>query len=143
MILFYVYRRSLEQVFTDIADIYKSKSVVNIVDVIDRYKISHKELVSNLEKTKIVMSKVNKLLLFPDVQSAIWNHFNIDKSCQLPNFSEEMLYGATSEIIHHPSIPNTVISDLSSEKCFYEDLAKYQRRKIVEFNEQEAANHEE
>ena len=144
MFLFHVcYRRSLENFFNYIAKIYKSKSVSYVVEVIDRYKVSNKDLISNLERSNIRMSQVNELLLIPDVQSAIWKHFNIEESCKLPDFSEELLYGAVSMIIHHPSIKDSVISDLSVERCFYEALAKHQKRNLVLFSEYDAVYYEE
>jgi hypothetical protein len=88
------------------------------------------------------MSQINELLTKEPVQRAVWANFGIDSNCPLPNFDSDLLYGSVSEIIHKPEIEDLVISNMSDQRCFYEALAKIQKRKIREFNEYEAAAYE-
>ena len=85
-------------------------------------------------------SKVNAVLTNSLVQSAVWGHFNFSTSTVLPEFSEALLYGAVSEVIHRPNVRGLLVSDKAETtyKDFFATLATRYNAKYTEYDEEQA-----
>ena len=58
------------------------------------------------------MSSINKLLLNENVQKYAWEKLSIDKNVIFPSFSERIIYGELSEMIHRPELNMLYMSDI-------------------------------
>ena len=95
-----------------------------------------------LQKSNPSMSAVNKMLtMHSTVREAIWQHFQLPETCKLPQFDNELLYGAVSSIIHNPNYRNVIVSDKSvlDYANFFQNLADFYGRSLQTFNEELAA----
>ena len=85
-------------------------------------------------------SKVNAVLTNSLVQSAVCGQFNISTSIVLPEFSELLLFGAVSELIHRPDVRGLLVSDKAEKtyKDFFATLATRYNAKYNEYDEEQA-----
>ena len=75
------------------------------------------------------------------VREAIWQHFQLPETCKLPQFDNELLYGAISTIEHNPNYSNVIVSDKSvlEYAIFFQSLTEFYGRSLKTFDEELAA----
>ena len=91
------------------------------------------------------MSTVNNLLLKEDVRREVWKEFKFSDDVVFPTFSNNLLYGQISELIHLPVVNKLLVSDLSDESdiTFYRTLAHRQKKPFELFDEMAALSYNE
>lgn len=132
-------RYCLEYFFDRIVWIYKHEPESCIRLVIDAEdNLNPKEgIVKSLQSSRPTMTAVNRILLNNKIHDAVWDYFNFEKSCPLPRFSDGLLYGAISDIIHNPGLKNIFVSSAAGQSyaCFFNLLANWQSLPLNEFDE--------
>eukprot|EP01036_Dinobryon_divergens_P035457 gene35457-45946_t len=130
-------RSYLEKFFNDI--------VLQFLDVNSSIHVAINSTATNnqlkdLRSNDPKKSKVNAVLTNSLVQSAVWGHFNFSTSTVLPEFSEALLYGAVSEVIHRPNVRGLLVSDKAETtyKDFFATLATRYNAKYTEYDEEQA-----
>ena len=88
------------------------------------------------------MKRVNDLLRRKSVKDVVWKVFGFDRTCNFPDFGEELLYGGVSDIVHNPGIRTIYVSDMDpiGYNCFFGLLASHQRRPFSTYDEKAAAS---
>lgn len=91
--------------------------------------------------SSISKSTMNQLLKIEEIQNIVWKNLNISTNITLPDFPNQLLYGAVSEIIHFPDVDRVLVSNMQTEsfKAFFRYLAEKYDRDYEEFDE-DAAN---
>ena len=91
------------------------------------------------------MTTINKVLQPMGVWSSILIHFQMSSNITLPNFDRNtLLYGALSEIIHHPELKSIILSNLSSidYQDFFEEISNLYQLKFSKFDELHAEGYD-
>lgn len=90
------------------------------------------------------MSQVNELLCLPGAQDIVWKALNLSSNCSLPIFSEELIYGALSHVMHNPRFVHLIISNQCEPKLeeFLRMLADKYSKEICYFDEESASAYE-
>ena len=87
---------------------------------------------------------MNQALINEEIKTVVWAHFNFDNTVVVPMFSDAVIYGIMSEVLHTNYFNKIIVSDKSplELKSFFNLLADYYN-KPVEFDEMQSVLDEE
>ena len=108
-------------------------------------QVLSKSLSIALKKRVISYTLMNQALINEEVKTLVWNHFDFDHTVVVPLFSDALIYGITSEVLHTNYFNKIIVSDKSPSelKSFFNLLADYYKKPLEEFDEMQSVLDEE
>ena len=135
----------IERFFTDVRSLlYIDTSLQELISKLVDQALS-KALINALKKKVISYTLMNQALINEEIKTVVWTHFNFDHTVVVPMFSDALIYGIMSEVLHSNYFNKIIVSDKSSLelKSFFNLLADYYKKPLEEFDEMHSVLDEE